>query len=222
MIILAFDTCSVRCDACVYDSAAGTVLGEARLEPGKGHAEHLIGIIGHAIEASGIEYQDLDAIAVTVGPGSFTGVRVGVSAARGFALSLGIPAIGISTLQGLAFEARQIRPDAPVMAAVDARRKEIYAQLFDADGKPLTGPLVCDARAIGIDLPSGTILAGSGSAKIDGTGDRLFEDRSTPDVVTIARLAALTEPPFPKPRPLYLRKPEAKVQAGFAVARTGS
>jgi tRNA threonylcarbamoyl adenosine modification protein YeaZ len=102
MIILALDTAGVDCAAALFDSGRNTVLGEASDMIGKGHAEHLMGIIDRALDQAGVTLSAVERIAVTVGPGSFTGIRVGVAAARGFALSLDVPAVGISTLTVMA------------------------------------------------------------------------------------------------------------------------
>ncbi len=94
MIVLALDTAGVDCAAALYDSETGRVLAEVCETIGKGHAERLMAMIDEALAASGLALADLDRVAVTVGPGSFTGIRVGVAAARGLALALGIEAVG--------------------------------------------------------------------------------------------------------------------------------
>ena len=105
MKLLAIDCAANLCAACVYDAAAGKELGRSVRDLGKGHAEHLMAVIDEALKAGGTDYAGLGAVAVSVGPGSFTGLRVGVSAARGLALALKIPAIGVTTLEALAAEA---------------------------------------------------------------------------------------------------------------------
>ena len=102
MILLAIDTASTLCAACIHDSAAGRELGRAVLDLGKGHAEHLMGVVHDAMAQAGVDFSALERIAVAVGPGSFTGIRVGVSAARGFAMALKIPAVGVTTLEAIA------------------------------------------------------------------------------------------------------------------------
>src|SRR5690606_26839604 len=109
MRLLAIDTAANLCAACVFDTDAGE-LGRAVLDLGKGHAEHLIGVIDDALKAAGTAYDDLDAIAVSVGPGSFTGVRVGVATTRGLELALKVPAVGVSTLEALEYERRDAEP----------------------------------------------------------------------------------------------------------------
>ncbi|TGT75410.1 tRNA (adenosine(37)-N6)-threonylcarbamoyltransferase complex dimerization subunit type 1 TsaB, partial [Mesorhizobium sp. M8A.F.Ca.ET.161.01.1.1] len=97
-------------------------LGRSVLDLGKGHAEHLMAVIAEALTAGAMDYSGLGAIAVSVGPGSFTGLRVGVSTARGLALALKVPAIGVTTLEALAAEAAAEFPGRPVLAALDAGR----------------------------------------------------------------------------------------------------
>src|SRR6185436_6170923 len=115
MKLLAIDTAANLCAACVFDGDAGRELGRASRDIGKGHAEVLMDVIGEALAGAGVTYADLGAIAVAVGPGSFTGIRVGVSAARGLALALKIPSVGVNALEALAFEARQTLGPQPVM-----------------------------------------------------------------------------------------------------------
>lgn len=224
MNILAIDTAAGQCDACIYDTETGTVTGEGHLALVKGHAEHLMGVIAATMAEAGVGYPDLGAIAVTIGPGSFTGVRVGVSAARGFALALAIPAIGVSTLEGLAAEALADFPGVPVLAAIDARRGELYFQRFNPDGVPGDEPSVAAASQIADSIgESDVVLTGSGAGILAGSFKRrvtIAGERASPGVATIARLAANKTPPFLKPKPLYLRAPDAKVQSGFAVARS--
>ena len=122
MKLLAIDTAANLCAACVYDADRDVVLGQSVRDIGKGHAEQLMDVIAEALEGAGLTYGDVSRIGVTVGPGSFTGVRVGVSTARGLALALGIPAIGVTTLEALAAGERAVRPDKDVLAVIDAGR----------------------------------------------------------------------------------------------------
>ena len=140
MIVLALDTAGVDCAAAVYDSGTGSVLGEVTETIGRGHAELLMAVIDRALAKAGVALQSVDRIAVSIGPGSFTGIRVGVAAARGFSLSLGIPAVGVTTLEVLAAAHRQANPERPVLAAMDAKRGEVYLQRFDGDRHALGEP----------------------------------------------------------------------------------
>ncbi len=137
MIVLALDTSGVDCSACVYDSASDTVLGEVCETIGKGHAERLMAVIDGALQQAHLPLQKVGRIAVTIGPGSFTGIRVGVAAARGFALSLGIEAVGVTTLETIALHHLLENPGRPVAVVLDAKRGEAYLQTFAEDGSPL-------------------------------------------------------------------------------------
>jgi len=218
MIVLALDTAGVDCAAAVYDSGRNTVLGEASDMIGKGHAEHLIGIVDRALDQADMELSDIDRIAVTIGPGSFTGIRVGVAAARGFALSLNVPAVGVTTLEVMASAQREKTPHRPVLAAMDAKRDEIYLQSFSSDGSPLDTPRalsVAQAQAFAEGFDGE--IAGSATAllKPDAGGDHT----NTFPISVVARLGAAASPDAGKPKPLYLRGPDAKPQAGYAIAR---
>ncbi|MBY5696267.1 tRNA (adenosine(37)-N6)-threonylcarbamoyltransferase complex dimerization subunit type 1 TsaB [Rhizobium leguminosarum] len=218
MIILALDTAGVDCAAAVYDSGRDTVLGEASDMIGKGHAEHLIGIVDRALDQAGLALSDVDRLAVTIGPGSFTGIRVGVAAARGFALSLNVPAVGVTTLQVMASAQRDKTPHRAVLAAMDAKRDEIYLQSFAADGSPLDAPRAVSAAeaqayAAGFD---GEI---TGSATPFLKADAFGDHTNRYPISVVARLGAAASPDAGKPKPLYLRGPDAKPQAGYAIAR---
>lgn len=218
MIVLALDTAGVDCAAAVYDSGRNTVLGEASDMIGKGHAEHLMGIVDRALDQAGVTLSDVDRLAVTIGPGSFTGIRVGVAAARGFALSLNVPAVGITTLEVMAAAQREKMPGRPVLAAMDAKRDEIYLQSFTADGTPLD-----EARAVSV--PEAKAFAAGFDGEITGSATPLLkpdaagEHANSFPISIVARLGAAASPNSGKPKPLYLRGPDAKPQAGYAIAR---
>jgi tRNA threonylcarbamoyl adenosine modification protein YeaZ len=129
MNLLAIDCSASLCAACVYDAQTDKELGRAVLDLGKGHAEKLMAAVGDALKEAKVGFPDLGAVAVSVGPGSFTGVRVGVSAARGFALALKIPAIGVTTLEALAAEAR----DAGCRHLVFASTCSNYGRMADPE-----------------------------------------------------------------------------------------
>lgn len=212
MIVLAIDTAGTGCSAALYDSDRDVVLGAAGEDIGRGHAERLMEFVDGALEAAGLDLPAIDRIAVTIGPGSFTGIRVGVAAARGLALALGIPAVGVSTLSALA-----AGRDGPLLVAIDAKRDEVYWQMFAADGSEATPPAIAtveEARAIaqahdgGIAGSASVLLRESAVAETDGV-----------DIAAVARLSARLDPQNHLPKPLYLRGPDAKPQAGFAIRR---
>ncbi|MHB2266684.1 tRNA (adenosine(37)-N6)-threonylcarbamoyltransferase complex dimerization subunit type 1 TsaB [Aliihoeflea sp. PC F10.4] len=220
MIILAIDTSANLCAACVYDTAER---GRAVRDLGKGHAEHLMAVIDEALDKAGVTFADLGAVAVCVGPGSFTGIRVGVSAARGLALALGIPAIGVTTLEALAFEARGRFSGRAVLAALDGGRGEIHAALYDAEGRELAEPAALDAgAALALACEYKAVVTGSAADALQALALEALDVASraaTADIAAYAALAAKKPLDGSRPAPLYLRGADAKVQEGFAVAR---
>lgn len=218
MIVLSIDTSGVDCSACLYDSAGDVVLGEVTQNIGKGHAELLMGIINDALGQASLTLNAVEKIGVTIGPGSFTGIRVGVAAARGFALSLGVEAVGVTTLETLAARHLQDNPGRAVAVGLDAKRNEAYLQMFDADGQPLSDAALLDldeAKAVLADF-KGDII---GSAAPLFAGAEAGSGPDHFDIVTVARIAASKPQGMPKPAPLYLRGPDAKPQTGFALER---
>ncbi len=212
MIVLAIDTAGTGCSAALYDSNRDIVLGAAGEDIGRGHAERLMAFVDGALEAAGLDLPAIDRIAVTIGPGSFTGIRVGVAAARGLALALGIPAVGVSTLSALAAD-----KDGPLLVAIDAKRDEVYWQTFAADGSEATPPAIAT-------LEDARVIAQAHEGRIVGSASALLREGAAAeadgvDIATVARLGARLDPQNHLPKPLYLRGPDAKPQAGFAIRR---
>ncbi|WP_165183869.1 tRNA (adenosine(37)-N6)-threonylcarbamoyltransferase complex dimerization subunit type 1 TsaB [Caulobacter soli] len=208
-MILALDTCLGACSVAVLDGAS---VRAARSEPmTRGHQERIAVLAREVAAEAGIEFADLTRIAVTVGPGSFTGLRVGLSFAKGLATALSIPCVGINTLEALAASA-----DATGLVAgvLDAKMGQVYLQVFDG-GKALMAP---DALEVGVAAARLAELYSGGPATLVGSGAPLVADVLpearvlTPayaDPVAIARLAAARPAPAHSPRPLYLRAPYA-------------
>jgi tRNA threonylcarbamoyl adenosine modification protein YeaZ len=222
MIVLAIDCSATLCAACVFDAGAGRELGRSVLDLGKGHAEHLMAVIADALKQGGVEYSDLGAIAVSTGPGSFTGVRVGVSTARGLALALKIPAIGITTLEALAAQTQDKFPGRSVLVALDGGRGEIHAALYDRAMVLRYGPAVATLPEM-VEMASGDapVLAGTQAGKIADAVGASFDfgpTGATADIAVYARLAAV-KGAGDKPHPVYLRAADAKPQAGFVLPR---
>lgn len=216
MIVLAIDTAGVDCSVALYDADKATVLAVQRETIGKGHAERLSGMIDAVFRQAGRTPENVSLIGVTVGPGSFTGIRVGVAAARGLSLALGVRAVGVSTLDVLADAAFRAGSAAPLIAAIDAKRGEVYLQTFDAEGVHTGEP-----QALSLD-DAAAVVSGLNS-QIVGSGAAALASMSVEadhfDIVSVARLAALRANAPGKPVPLYLRGPDAKPQAGFAIER---
>src|SRR5256884_298747 len=130
MLVLAIDTALAACAAAVLDTQRGAIIASETLALTRGHAEAVMPLIARVMDQAAIEFQALDRIAVTIGPGSFTGLRVGISAARGIALAAGKPAIGLSTLAGFAAPLIADDDSMQVVAAIDARHGQVYLQGF--------------------------------------------------------------------------------------------
>lgn len=150
MNILSFDTtlaaCSVACVAIDPDSREVDVLASMRTAMARGHAEALVPMIARTMTEAGLDFTQLDRIAVTTGPGSFTGLRVGIATARGLGLALGIPVTGVVTMDALARDFADANPDnqRPFAIFLDARRGQLYLRSYDADAVPIDDPSVCD------------------------------------------------------------------------------
>src|SRR6188768_3856468 len=147
MLILAIDTALDACAAAVLDTDASKVVAQESQPMKRGHAEALMPLIARVMKASGIAFAALDRIAVTVGPGSFTGLRVGISAARGIALAAARPAIGLSTLSALAAPHVAARTGDTIIAAIDARNEQVYFQVFAPNGVTVVTPRLDRVRA---------------------------------------------------------------------------
>lgn len=211
MIVLAIDTAGIDCSAALFDSSAGKLLSAVSEEIGKGHAERLMAVIDQALDEAGVDLHAIGKIAVVIGPGSFTGIRVGVAAARGLALSLGLECVGVSTLETLAASHLATAPSSgPVLVAMDAKREEIYAQAFAADGSALNEPAALSAEEL--DRLAASLSAELTGSWVSKTGDRF-------DIGKVAMIGASKDAAGTRPKPLYLRGPDAKPQLGFALAR---
>jgi tRNA threonylcarbamoyladenosine biosynthesis protein TsaB len=222
-MILALETSSSHCAVCILDPASGQITGEVSNDIGRGHAERLMDDVATALSQAGAVYSGLTAVACGVGPGSFTGIRVGVAAARGFGLALKIPVHGVTSLQSIGLQAAAHAGGKAMLVVQDAGRDELYAQSFDAHAKPLGAPEALTLRLLLQRLPDARVFAcGSGAHLLSGhTG---VEISRTPIFATaVSNAHAACDPAVcVAPKPLYLRAPDAKPQAGFAVARSGA
>ncbi|GBF26332.1 tRNA threonylcarbamoyladenosine biosynthesis protein TsaB [bacterium MnTg02] len=228
MNILAFDTSMKACSAAVLaGSASPSALFHTFEELERGHMERLVPMIEQVMEEAGLAYQDLDRIAVTTGPGTFTGVRIGLACARALALAANLPLVGATSLCVMASAVRdQLEAladgshlDRPLAIAVDARREQIYFQLFSSDLAPMTEPAALTLEDAVNELPQCAILA-AGSASLclaeiadqSGRKVRAVAVKLQPDAAVLARLAQDLAPAQEPVRPLYLRNPDAKPQ----------
>lgn len=221
MRLLAIDTSTDACAVGLTVDGNLTAFSEAA---GRAHAELLMGMIEAAMAGAGLSFTDLDRIAVTVGPGSFTGVRVGIAAARGLALASGVPAVGVSTLAVHAEAARALAGTRPVLAVLAAGRGELYGALTDTDGNEIAAASAGSAQIFAAMVQPDTVLAGSGADLViaalpmDATPTVAHRD-AAPALAALSALAARVHASTGAPKPLYLRPPDAKPQAAAAIAR---
>lgn len=215
MRILALDTTLSACSVALL--AGSEVIGSETARIDRGHAEALLPMVMQVCATAGKTLADVDRIAVTVGPGTFVGIRVGVAAARALGLALDIPATGITTLEALAATAGT---DAgPIAAVIDARNAQYYAQLFDAQGAPADKPQLLQTEAlIALVIDAGASLTGPGAEDLAAAIAAQSSYRPqivplpAPDARHVARLARLKEGQATNTiRPLYLRPPDAKL-----------
>lgn len=207
MRVLVIDTALGLCTAGVFEVGGATRTLGLRSEPmTKGHSERLGGLARDAVAEAG-GFGVVDRIAVTVGPGSFTGLRVGLAFAQGLGAALNRPVVGVSTLDALAASAEAD----DIAALIDARRGQVYARFWRdgvADGPSEALPLDQAAERIAALRP-GAVLVGSGAALFAETPSAVILDLAGPSPEALARLAAGLDPAAAPPSPLYLRAPDA-------------
>lgn len=232
MICLAIDTTGPDCAAALIAGTGGRTreLAARSQTIGRGHAEHVVPMIKAVLGEGGTGFDQLDGIAVTRGPGSFTGIRIGVAAARGLALALTIPAVGIDGLSAL-LHGFETEPDELAVAALDARRNEIYARAEAGPGGDAVLASCCATaaavagRLLETDFTRFHVI-GSGGAMLAArlqelgaaarTGPAL--EAAPIDNVAAMGLAAFGADPIrlapgqSPPEPLYLRPADAKPQ----------
>jgi len=207
MIVLGLDTCLSACSAAVLD---GERLLAREVEPmARGHQERLAPLVQRVMAAAGLTFDRLDRVGVTVGPGSFTGLRVGLAFAKGLGAALDIPVVGVGALEALAWpQAKGL-----VFAAIDAKRGQVYLQAF-RDRAPLMAPDALTIETAAARLAEfhdgGSTLIGSGAALLADVlpGARIVAAEGC-DPEAVAQLAAARTPT--PPRPLYLRAPDARL-----------
>jgi tRNA threonylcarbamoyladenosine biosynthesis protein TsaB len=224
MRVLAIDTALEACSAAVF--GAGAVAAHETAVMQRGHAEALMPLIARVMERAQLTFTEIDRIAVTTGPGSFTGLRVGIAAARGIALAAGKPVVGLTTLAAYAAPFIAADDSLPVVAAIDARHEQVYLQVFGPGGRTVVPPRL-------LPLREALRLAATGSPRVTGTAanmlvaawppgerpPRSVEQRGAPDIDWVARLGALASETATPVKPLYLRAPDAQPQNASRLAR---
>ncbi|MDF2999198.1 MAG: tsaB [Xanthobacteraceae bacterium] len=226
MRVLAIDTALGACSACIFQSDSGELLARETIPMERGHAEALLPLIDRLVSHGAGGFESLNRVAVTVGPGSYTGLRVGIAAARGIGLAAGIPVVGVATLSAylaplMAGETRGL-----FASAIDAKHGHIYIQAIAFGGKAIIAPSLMSYRDAIRQLGSGPLLlTGNAAASLaaearaQGVEAHVVEDSPAPDIAWVARLGAIADPANALPKPLYLREPDAKPQDGARIAR---
>lgn len=227
MNLLAFDTATSGCSAAAFRD--GDLVASQTRAMTRGQSESLMPMIEDVLAESGLTYGDLDALAVTVGPGAFTGLRIGLAAARGLALALNIPCAAVTTLEAVAKAQPTLSDDvaegmadgsAGLLVALDSKREDLYVQLFGGDLAPMTDPAAVMPDALAGLLPGGcagisvagdaadaacAALAAAGIAAL-ATGGPGVPDAAVVGGIAIGR----SLPPVGQaPGPIYLRPPDA-------------
>ena len=226
MRVLAIDTALEACAAAVLDTEAGIVAAHESQTMQRGHAEALMPLIKRVMERARLAFAELDRIAVTTGPGSFTGLRVGIAAARGLGLAAGKPVVGLTTLAAYAAPLIAADDTLPVAAAIDARHDHVYLQVFGAGGRTLVAPRLSPLReALRAAAGGGPRLVGNAAellARAWPAGEMppsKVVQRGAPDIDWVARLGAAAQESASPPKPLYLRAPDAQPQDASQLAR---
>ena len=224
MRILAIDTALGAASACVLDSARPEPLARETVWIARGHDQSIIPMIDRVVCATEGGRGAIERVAVTVGPGSFTGIRVGISAARAIGLALGVPVVGVSTLAAYAAPIVLDWNEGVVAAAIDARHDKIYVAAF-ANGRAIVTPRIAAPREAVRAMGSGPLrLVGSGAAALAieawamGVSAEVVGDAGAPDIAFVARLGLAADPQAAPARPHYLKAPDVKAPQSAAVS----
>lgn len=220
MKILAMDTAAAACSVAYWDKERICV-HEFR-EMARGHASELVPLIQMVLKQANIQIKDLDALAVTLGPGAFTGLRIGLATARGFATASGLPVIGVTTLEALSHAIPETeRQGMPVLCCLDAKRADIYAQVFDENAQGLGRPVAQLPQDIPRLLPisNGPVLvAGDCFERLEPVLlEKGYEPHQAsahlPDARYVAEIAARRglKAGETAPAALYIRPPDAAI-----------
>jgi tRNA threonylcarbamoyladenosine biosynthesis protein TsaB len=217
MLILAIDTALDACAAAVLDTSASKIIAQESQPMKRGHAEALMPLLARVMKASGVAFAALDRITATTGPGSFTGLRVGLSAARGIALAAGKPVVGVTTLTAYAAPIVSEDRGHPVISAIDARHDHVYYQVLGGDGNSLVKPSVAPiAEALDASRFGSPFLVGNAAQILadrwpaDAPPPFQIDRQPAPDITWVAWMGAAVDPERAPARPYYLRAPDAK------------
>ncbi len=225
MRVLAIDTALAACSAAVLDTEFGSVVASESLPMIRGHAEALMPLLQRVMDKAGLTFPDIDRVAVTTGPGSFTGLRVGIAAARGISLAADKPAVGLSTLSVYAAPHVAANDRFPVVAAIDARHAQVYLQMFCPGGRTLTAPRLAPLReAVHAAAAAPSCIVGSAAEAVaaalsEADAPAAVDARAAPDIAWVARMGAVVPEDQSALKPQYLRAPDAQPQHAAQLPR---
>lgn len=225
MRVLAIDTALDFCAACVMTDDEVEPLASESLPMARGHAEALLPLIERVLARVDDGFAGLDRIAVTVGPGSYTGLRVGLSAARAIGLATGRPVVGVGTLSALLAPLLAEPSEGTLAAAIDARHGAIYVQALATNSGETLAPVYLPIEDAAERLGTGPVtLTGSGAPLLAAALTRrgaapTIAGTGAPDIAAVAQLGMVADPTHALPRPLYLRGADARPQDHARVAR---
>lgn len=224
--ILAVDTALGATSACVLEAGAEQPLAAESVEMARGHGEALLPLVQRVM--AGVEggFAGIDRVSVSVGPGSFTGLRIGIAAARAIGLAAGVPVVGVSTLSAYAAPLVSTGEPGVVAVALDARHGSVYFQAYAPGGRTLVSARVISLREAVRAIGAGPArLAGTGAAALAieawslGMKAHVADMKPAPDIAWIARLGMAADPEGARPVPLYLQAARVTPQDGGRIAR---
>ena len=226
MRVLAIDTALAACSAAVLDTANGGIIAHESLPMVRGHAEALMPLLARVMKTSGLAFGDLERVVVTTGPGSFTGLRVGISAGRGLGVAINVPVVGVTTLAAYAAPYLAEDDQIPVVAAIDARHDHVYLQVFGAGGRTLITPRVAplnEAVRAAAETPARIVGSAANTVAL-GLAETavvpvIVDAREAPDIGWVAQIGAVVAEMQAPPKPQYLRAPDAQPQNAASVPR---
>jgi tRNA threonylcarbamoyladenosine biosynthesis protein TsaB len=226
MRVLAIDTALAACSAAVLDTANGGIVASESLPMTRGHAEALMPLIERVVKKSGVAFAALERVVVTTGPGSFTGLRVGISAARGLGVATDIPVVGVTTLSAYAAPYLAADDQIPVVVAIDARHEHVYLQVFGAGGRTLIAARLAPLNeAVRAASEAPARIVGSAAKAVAGglaqtaLAPVIVDARDAPDIAWVAQIGAAVSEAQAPPKPQYLRAPDAQPQHAAALPR---